>query len=323
MGHDIDGIHHVGHVVRDFAQAAGLYDQLGFALPPANYRSIPVGEGAQETLVGLGNSHATFADSFVEVVTNLGPGSPNVAPESGAGRVWAEPEMMPRLLAEMQAAAGMITARLDRFEGLHILALRSAGAEQTAERLTAGGIVNSGARTLFNEVDTPEGKKAVPITFIEVGTEEGMQVPEGRIAVAEKPDAEVTHGRDHLVHPNGAVGLVESVLCVDDADLALTEQRYEKYFGRSASGVPGKRTFDLGASRVVLVNPETLKSLLPGEVPPAVPGFVAYGVAVQDVPAARALVAKNGLPTTELPEGAFFVPAAAALGAAVIFRPAV
>ena len=35
-------------------------------------------------------------------------------------------------------------------------------------------------------------------------------------------------------HPNGAVDLVEALLCVTGADIADVERRYEVYTGRSA-----------------------------------------------------------------------------------------
>lgn len=59
---------------------------------------------------------------------------------------------------------------------------------------------------------------------------------------------------------------------------------------------------------------------LHGEEPPALPALVAYTVTVRDLPLARDLLHRNGIPLRETPTGDFFVPAKAALGTAVVFR---
>ncbi|MFF4159244.1 hypothetical protein [Streptomyces sp. NPDC001678] len=46
-------------------------------------------------------------------------------------------------------------------------------------------------------------------------------------------------------------------------------------------------------------------------------------VAVRDLALTRDLLRRNGLPLRQTPSGDVFVPAGAALGAAVVFRPAV
>ncbi|XXT15097.1 VOC family protein [Sorangium sp. So ce429] len=71
-----------------------------------------------------------------------------------------------------------------------------------------------------------------------------------------------------------------------------------------------------------LVADADLDALLPGERAPALPAFVAYAVAVRDLGAARRLLEENGFPLRRSAAGDLFIPAAAALGAAVVFRQA-
>ena len=123
-------------------------------------------------------------------------------------------------------------------------------------------------------------------------------------------------------HPNGAIELVESVLCVPDGQVADYEQRYARYVQRPAHSDGPLRIFDLGEARVMIVPGSALGSVLPGEVPPELPSFVGYGVAVRDLSIAREILERADFPVRRSPSGAIYVPAAAALGAAVIFRAA-
>ncbi|MGA5421042.1 hypothetical protein [Streptomyces lavendulocolor] len=69
--------------------------------------------------------------------------------------------------------------------------------------------------------------------------------------------------------------------------------------------------------------PDThLTALLPDECPAALPAFVAYTVAVRDLAVVRDLLKAEGIPLRESPSGDLFVPAEAALGAAIVFRRA-
>lgn len=75
----------------------------------------------------------------------------------------------------------------------------------------------------------------------------------------------------------------------------------------------------VGSVRIVPVSAPA--DVLPGEVAPVLPYFAAVGVGVADVDVARDLVKGNGIATHDLPEG-YFVSAADAHGAAVVFRQA-
>jgi hypothetical protein len=123
-------------------------------------------------------------------------------------------------------------------------------------------------------------------------------------------------------HPNGALDLVEAVLCVPDAELADHVRRYERYLIRPAGGDGPVRRFELGGGRVTLVSASGLDDVLPGERPPVLPAFAGYAVTVRRLDAARRLVTEAGFLLRETPDGEAFVPAAAALGAAVVFRQA-
>ncbi|MFF2652624.1 hypothetical protein [Streptomyces sp. NPDC058045] len=124
-------------------------------------------------------------------------------------------------------------------------------------------------------------------------------------------------------HPNGAVDLVEAVLCVADEELTMIQRRYATYLGRPARPRGPARVFDLDGAALTLVPASDLTALLPGERPTALPALVGYTVAVQHLARTRDLLHRNGLPAQDTPTGDIFVPAEAALGTAVVFRQAV
>ncbi|MFE5485201.1 hypothetical protein [Streptomyces sp. NPDC056527] len=174
----------------------------------------------------------------------------------------------------------------------------------TANRLTAAGVGHGGVNTVGRPVETPNGVRTEAVRYLEIDG-----APEGRVGVVADLDPEFQHTR-HLDHPNGAQDLVEAVLCVPGGQLPLVRERYERYLGRPIST----------EGPVTLLTKADLTALLPGENPPALPALVACTVAVPDIARVRALLAENGLPVRETTRGEIFVPAEAALGAALIFR---
>jgi hypothetical protein len=309
-------LHHAGLVVRDIGRAMEVYRRLGFALTAPSFPAVSPAEGAPPRAAGAGNTHANFLRNFVEIVTVVRDGSA-IPDDAELVPIQVPPAALPRVLDMINRTVGLIASRLERFEGLHILVLHTPDAESEAARLTAEGVGHSPVLSVQRRIDTAGGLQMVPARLLEID-----EVPEGRLAVAENPAPETLRAQLHMDHPNGAVDLVEAVLCVGEAELAAFERRYQAYLGRPARADGPARVFDLNNSRVTLVPDVHLAAILPGETPPAVPAFVAYAVAVRDVGATRALLQQNRVPVSMSPSGDIFVPAAAAAGAAVIFRQA-
>ncbi|WP_437992920.1 VOC family protein [Sorangium sp. So ce145] len=328
MSRDINHLHHVGHVVSDMEEGLELYRRLGFHLSPPAYPALSPAEGEPPRPFGAANTHADFPRSFVELMTCVSDdGSARIPAGAKIIPLQAPPEHLPRIMQAIRATVARIAACLARFQGLHILVLGAPDAAALAGRLSAEGVRHGGVNTVQRPVETAEGLRMAPIRLLELDSgdpeEAGSgRVPEGRIAMAEDLQAELLQTQLHMDHPNGAVDLVDSVLCVAEADLPEVERRYEKYTGRSARADGPTRVLDLEGSRITLVADSDLEAILPGERAPALPAFVAYAVAVRDVGAARKLLEENGFPLRESASGDIFVPASAALGTAVIFRSA-
>jgi hypothetical protein len=304
---DIGNLHHVGHVVRDIGAAITLYRRMGFVLPPASFPALPPAPGEPLRAFGAGNSHVTLGRNFVELVAiaDVPPEGSTIVPLD------APPAALERLTAGITATSARLSAALARFEGLHILVFQTADADAAAARLSGEGVPHDGVQRLHRPA--AHGGTPVPIGFLELDP----AAPEGRLALAE----DLADG-DPPEHPNGAVDLVELVLAVPDAELASHVRRYERYLAGRAEGDSLVRTFELDAGRVTLVASSDLDGVLPGERPPALPAFVGYVVTVRRLDAVRRLLDDAGFPLREMPTGEAFVPAAAALGTAVVFRQA-
>ncbi|TMR22789.1 VOC family protein [Nonomuraea turkmeniaca] len=311
MGHDVSGLHHVGHIVHDMGQALERYRRMGFALPGPAYPVV----GEPPEPVGVGNTHAYFAGNFVELVAVAGAG--RVPADARLIPLRAPAERLPALKEAVRGTAANLEACLRRFEGVHILMFDSPGIDGAAARLAASGVGHGGVQAAQRPVETADGVRMEPVRWLEIdGVGPGL-VPEGRVGLAENTSAHDTAG-----HPNGAVELVECVLCVADDELDAAEQRYQRYVGRTASRDGAVRTFTLGEGRgrITLVGASGLDGLLPGEGATALPGFAAYAVAVRDVAATGRFLREAGVPVAKTDAGEIFVPAREALGTAILFR---
>lgn len=314
----VDRLHHVGLVVRDLDEALACYRRLGFELPAPSCGAVACEDGGPPEPFGAANVHATFGRDFVELVARIDGPAPR---DAILVPVQVPREHVDRFRELVARSTDTLAWCLERFEGLHILALHAPDVDGVAARLSGQGVGHGGVHAAERRLETDAGAQMVPIRVLELdGPQTGVgRVPEGRVAIVTDAMADAERRVDH---PNGALALVEAVLCVADAELPATARRYEAYLGRAARDEGGARVLDLAGSRIVLVASSALDALLPGERAPALPAFVAYAVTVRDVDDTRRLLAARGLPLRTTAAGELFVPAEAALGAAVIFRPA-
>ncbi|WP_283135876.1 VOC family protein [Rhizohabitans arisaemae] len=307
------GLHHVGHVVRDMGQATELYRRLGFTVSAPAY---PVHPDTAEPF-GVANSHVYFPGGFVELVAVIGDGA-RMPAQARPIPLRVPDDRLPGLVAAVRATAAGITSFLGRFEGVHIMIANTPDIDGVAAGLTADGVGHGGVHAVRRPVETGEGTRMEPVRYLEI-SDPGLppgRVPEGRVGFAENGPAEASADRPPTGHPNGATGLVECLLCVDDPALPELRRRYGTYFGPAGDG----RVVRFDQANLTVAAASALADLLPDEHPPALPAFVAYTVSVRDVAATERLLRGNDVPVTRTGRGEMFVPADAALGAAIVFR---
>ncbi len=310
----IDNLHHVGHLVHDMERGLELYQRLGFQMTSPSLPVISLKKDAPLTPFGAVNSHADFDEhNFVELVMVADdlrqvPASTKLVP------LKVPEEAIPRFVEAVNRTIATLKGCLARFEGLHILVLRSPDVDAQALRLSQEGIRHSGVASTQRQSTGQDGSPTEVIRVLEIDDPDNP-LPEGRLALAGTPASTGSH-------PNGAIGLVESVLCVAEAELSDFERRYEKYTNRQARTEGKMRIFELGNSRITIVADTALDAILPGERPLALPAFVAYAVEVRSIHLTRDLLLDSGFSLKTTGSGDLFVSASEALGAAIIFRQA-
>ncbi|MFD4024723.1 VOC family protein [Streptomyces sp. NPDC058576] len=330
MPHDTTRLHHVGHIVENLAEASSLYGRLGFVVPPPSCPAMPRSEGAPPEPFGAANTHADFPDSFLELATCVKDGDTGRLPaDTRLVPLEAPAEVLPLLVERIGETSANLAACLDRFQGLHILMFSSPAIDEAAVRLTEAGVRHGGVNTVRRAAPAGANSPVETIRYLEIDAQEPHSgtnvgtgagtVPEGRVGIVADLDPGIQSAR-HLDHPNGATGLAEATLCVADEDLAATQHRYAAYLARRPRQEGRARIFDLDGAALKLIPESALRATLPGEEPPALPALVAYTVTVRDLPLARDLLHRNGVPVRETPTGDLFVPAKEALGTAVVFR---
>ncbi|MER7498593.1 VOC family protein [Nonomuraea pusilla] len=317
MGHDVNGLHHVGHLVRDMDQAMERYRRLGFTVAAPACPVMPATPEGPAEPFGVANAHVQFPRGFVELVavvdhTGRMPGNARPLP------LRVPQEQVPRLRAAIRATAATLTSFLRRFQGVHIMIADTSDIDRVAARLTAGDVGHGGVHDIQRPVETATGTRMEPARYLEISDLHlpPGRVPEGRIGFAENTPLNPSQEPPHADHPNGATALAGCVLCVADTALPEVERRYESYFGPARHG----RATRFDRADVTVVAASALTRLLPGEHPAALPAFVGYTVAVRDLAATEELLRGNGVPTVRTGPDELFVPARAALGAAIIFR---
>jgi hypothetical protein len=318
MGIEITCLHHVGHVVRDLASCIELYRRLGFSVGPASCPVVQTAPGKAPMLFGVANAHVEFSRNFVELATVVS--DPVRLPVDVALTPVRVPEAaLPSVLDALRRTIGKLAGALARFEGLHILVLGTSDIAKSVASFEAADVRHGGVSTVARDIKTEQGGKTVPIRSLEIDRE---PVPEGRLAVAEVPPPESLRVQSAPAHPNGATALVEAILCVAPIELDAFDARYARYLGRHARRTDFARIFEFNDATITLVEPSGLARMLPGEQPASLPAFVAYAVTVQNLDDVKAQLSRSGLPARASSTGDIFVPAAAALGVAVIFRVA-
>lgn len=325
---EIDGLHHVGHLVHDLGAAAARLERLGFRVDPPSFPALSPAPGEPARAVGAGNAHITFTDNFVEIVSVVGADG-QVPPNAELVELEVSDETRPTLLAAIRSTVDNLHGFLRRFEGLHILMFASADPGATAERLDAAGIDHGGVQVTRRPRPSNAPEDAGLVRYLEIGdpTLGPGRVPEGRVGVAGRTPPARADNAVGPSHPNGAIDLVECVLCVGTDDLATYEQRYATYLDRETrpeSRADARvRSFGLGSpgtATITLVTPDGLAELWPGEVPPAVPAMMGYVVAVADLSETADLLRQQGFDPSRTPSGDLLISAADAGGAAIAFR---
>lgn len=256
---------HTGHIVTDLAAGSRLYRRLGFDLLPVSHHQTP-GPDGRMVPGGTSNQCAMLEQGYLELLTVTDRTAPSYSARENA-------------------------AFLDRFEGLHLLAMGTRDAAATRARLTQAG-VSFAPRDLGRMVDSPSGRQEARFRLMPVDDlTDANQV----FFFIEHATRELVWAPGSTIHRNGAKRLRELVMVTDDP--ASLSGRLDRAFGRAAERVGDTLVWQLERSRLIVATPPAAQAHF--GVPVARrDGAYAAGqtIEVADLAATEKLLAANAVP---------------------------
>lgn len=245
---------HVGAIVRDLEAGAERWERLGFTLSPVSrQRGAVPGEYGMQPWASA-NRCAIFERGYLELIGLV---------DTRAYNPWEK--------------------FLERFEGLHLLALRCENADATYAALSADApfLAPPVQRERRLQVDGVERTMRFRNIF-----SRDAQCPEGRYVVIEHQTPEYLWQPALTKHPNGARALVDATVVADDEAVAARLQA-------------------LGGAPRVLSSTAFHKQF--GWTPKA-PAFAAVTVSFAELEAAARMMETRGLKLREGPGGLWVAP---------------
>ena len=274
-------IDHLGVVGRDIAALTSAYRRLGFS-PTVPVPLMAEKDGAAVRL-GQDSAHLIFANSYVELsaVTSKSPDH-HLAP-------W-----------------------LARREGLHILAFGSADAEASRTELTDAGFDVPPVQNASRHVEYGPNHGDARFCWFKVPDTVG---DEGFLCVVEQRTPDLVFQPPDRGHPNGAVGVLGVVVCVQDAD--ATRDRYVQLPG--ASSVEGHRIW-FGRQFIDLYNNAALAHVYPGAADIAGPALAGFAIEVKDLAVTQTYLEEQGVTAFSSEAGGIHTSPGDGCGAMVAFQ---
>lgn len=282
---------HIGLYVRSMETSAQQYEWLGFRLTPLSQHSSTNPQTGEVSLAGIGNRCAMLRQGYIELVAVV------------------DDSLDPR---------GVVTG-LQRYEGIHILALRTHEAQAACNALRAKGFdarLGDLRRTIK---DLPGGPQVARFTQIRTPAD---AMVEATVFMLSHETPELLWRDDLTEHPNGALSLDETLLLVS-ADFDAVVDRYARYLGTAAVVNGQEASFHLPHGVIRLFDPEAAAKRFSDLHAPDHSFPFGFVVGVRDLARTEQLLRANGVPVSRamgpLPTEIQIAPAHAC-GAYLVFR---
>lgn len=208
---------HVAVVIPDLARAGKTYERLGFHLTPRSSHKGPLKPGGPLEPFGSGNHCAMFAEGYLELLGITDP----------------------------KRYTGEVTPLLQRYAGLHLVALGCRDARQAARELGQ----RLGAELDIRELgrDVPQSEGGTKPALFRIVNLPASSFPEAKLFLIEQATPEVLWQPALLEQPNGVTDLAGAVLCVTSP--AETRQRLSRILG--SQDADGRFTLARGTLDVI------------------------------------------------------------------------
>lgn len=267
---------HLGAIVRDLGAGAARWEKLGFLLsPPSRQRGKMPGRD-EDGPWATANRCAIFGRGYLELIGVVDPALFNP---------W--------------------TRFLERFEGLHLLALRVPNADAAFAQFAGHRDTLNAPVQRARNLDVDGVEKTMRFRNIFSRDE---AYPEGRYIVLEHQTPEYLWQPRYQVHPNGALALEAALACAED--VPAQRKRLETVTGvPAAEGADGVLRFSPpGGGTIELHGAKGFEARY-GWRPQVLPCFVGVEVRFADRVHAAKLMEDNGAPVQRRGGDWFVAPA--------------
>jgi len=281
-------IDHVAHFVPHIDAASAALEQAGFTLTPFSEQSHRLEPGGPLTAAGAGNRCVMLREGYLEFLTPTGD----------------------------TAIAQQLRSSIQRYTGLHLIALGTVAPEADHARLTKQGFSPLPPVALQREIGTAEGSGTARFTVVRVppGT-----MAEGRIQYCQQHTPELLWQSRWLDHRNHARGLAAVIICVADAQEAA--QRYARYTGLPAQVSGTQWRIDTQRGTLLFVTSDTVEKQF-GITAPALPWIAGYVLTSDKLSATRDEITKAHGDMRELESGRLLLRWPGSVGGFILFQQA-
>ena len=233
--HDEVFIDHVGYFVADLEAAGAQLDRLGFRVSLANVQTNADAKGNLKPS-GTSNRLARLRRGFLEILA----------------------------ATHDTPLADQFRQQIARYEGLQLIAFSADDMQRQRERLTAAGFAMQPIVELRRRDRTLPGTPEVHFSVLR--PRPGVMM-EGRIQWVKPHTPDMVWRPDTITTENGADGLTDILLCVDDP--AGVAARYGRYLGRDPILRGGLQVIALARGGVVFADAAQAAKTLPDFHPPS------------------------------------------------------
>src|SRR5437660_1205884 len=251
---------HVGYFVADLDAAGAQLERLGFRVSHINVQTNAEAGGARKPS-GTSNRLAKLTFGFIEMLA----------------------------ATHDTPLADQFRHALARYSGLHLIALSAEDMRRERARLIDAGFAMQDVVELKRRDRTLPGEPEVHFSVLR--PEPGVMA-EGRVQWVRPHTSEIVWRAETLTTENGAQGLTDMLICVDDP--AAVAACYGRYIGRAPVMRGGLHAMVLDRGGLVFADAAQVVKILPGFRPPSLP-FMAGQALRADLALTRDVLARNGI----------------------------
>jgi hypothetical protein len=253
-------VDHVGYFVADLDAAGAQLERLGFRVSLANVQTNADAAGKLKPS-GTSNRLARLRRGFLEILAATHP----------------------------TPLADQLSQALARYSGLHLIAFSAADMPRQRARLMDAEFPMQPVVELRRRDRTLPGEPEVHFSVLR--PQPGVMA-EGRVQWVTPHTPDTVWRPDMITTENGADGLTDILLCVDDP--AAVAARYGRYLARAPAVRDGLHVIALDRGGLVFADAGKVGKILPEFRPPSLP-FMAAQALRADLSLTREALARNGI----------------------------